>query len=104
MNRVLKTTGLAILGAAAAGAVALLLVRDQISRNRRELFSPYAIRRLAALGHIAREPASVDDIMLLRDFLAWEPRRLLQNRARVILQRMEAELRAGEGPAGAAVL
>jgi hypothetical protein len=34
----------------------------------------------------------VFNITLLRDFVAWEPRSLLRNRARVILQRMEGEV------------
>ncbi len=96
MNRKLKTAGITILAAAAAGALAALIVRDQISRHRRNLFSPHALRRLAALGHMNREPASVDNIRLLRDFIAWEPRKLLRDRARTIMSRMEADaLQAG---------
>jgi hypothetical protein len=40
---------------------------------------------------MARLPASVDNIRLLQDFLAWEPRKLLRKRARSIVERMEAE-------------
>jgi hypothetical protein len=36
----------------------------------------------------------VDSILLLRDFIRWEPRRLLRSRARTILLRMEEEARA----------
>jgi hypothetical protein len=89
MNRMFKGAGLTVLIAAAAGAVAALVVRDQMDRHQRDLFSPYPLRRLACLGYMAREEATVDNINLLRDFVAWEPRRLLRNRARVILQRME---------------
>lgn len=86
---------------AAAGAVAALVVRDQISRHRRNLFSPRALRRLAALGHIAGEEASVDNIRLLRDFIAWEPRKLLRERARTIVDRMEIEVGLHPDPKGA---
>ena len=96
MNRKLKTAGITILAAAAAGAVAALIIRDQITRHQRNLFSPHALRRLAALGHMNRETASVDHIRLLRDFIAWEPRKLLRDRARTIVARMEEEAaRAG---------
>jgi hypothetical protein len=98
MNKTLRTAALAALAAAAAGAVALLVVKDQISRHQRDLFSPQAFRRLAALGHMAREEPSVDNITLLRDYIAWERSKLLRNRARVIHERMEQEagaLRSG---------
>ncbi len=97
MDRVLKITGVAVAAVAVAGAVAALLVRDQIHRQRRNLFNPLAIRRMAALEHMARQEASVDHINLLRDFMRWEPRRILRNRARTIVDRMEREASAG-GP------
>ena len=89
-----KIAGITVLAAAAAGAVAALVIRDQISRHRRDLFSPQALRRLAALGHMARATASVDNIRLLRDFIAWEPRKLLRERAAAIIRRMESEVAA----------
>lgn len=104
MNSKLRTAGVTVLAAAAAGAIAAFVVRDQISRRRRDLFSPRALRRLAALTHMAREPVSVDGIRLLRDFIAWEPRRMLRNRALAIVARMEEEAeRTGlaMGPEGA---
>jgi len=91
MNRRLKIAGVTVAAAAAVGAFAAWLVRDQISRHRKDLFSAHALRRLAALGHMARASASVDHITLLRDFIAWEPRPLLRKRARTILERMESE-------------
>lgn len=101
MNRTLKTTGIALLAAAAAGAVAALVIRDQITRHQRNLFSPQSFKRLAALGHMSRESASVSHIRLLRDFIAWEPRKLLRERARAIVARMEGEVgvTAAPGPA-----
>lgn len=97
MNKKVKAAGITVLATAAAGAVAALIVRDQIVRHRRDLFSPNALRRLAALGHMSREEATVDHIRLLRDFIAWEPRRLLRERARSIVQRMVGEV-GGPGP------
>ena len=91
MNRGLKTAGITVLAVAAVGAVAALLVRDQLDRHQRDLFSPHPLRRLACLGHMSRADATVDNITLLRDFVAWESRKLLRNRAKVILKRMEDE-------------
>ena len=91
MNRGLKTAGITVLAVAAVGAVAALLVRDQLDRHQRDLFSPRPLRRLACLGHMSRADATVDNITLLRDFVAWESRKLLRNRAKVILKRMEDE-------------
>lgn len=91
MNKRLQTAGLTVLAAAAAGALAALIIRGQISRHQRDLFSPRAFKRLAALGHISREAASVDLIRLLRDFISWEPRKMLRERAQVILDRMMEE-------------
>lgn len=91
MKKALRKAGITVLAAAAAGALAALLIRDQIVRHQRDLFSPRTHRRLAALSHIGREPASVDTIRLLSDFIAWEPRKLLRKRAQAIIERMEDE-------------
>jgi hypothetical protein len=95
MKNRLRTAGVTVLAAAAAGALAALIVRKQIYRHQRDLFSPRALRRLAALGHMSGAAATVDNIRLLRDFIAWEPRRLLRERARGILARMEGEVTEG---------
>lgn len=91
MDDRLRRTSFAMLAAAAAGAVAALVIRDQMARHSRDLFSPRFLRRLAALGHMARAEASVDNINLLRDFVAWESRGSLRNRAAVIIGRMEED-------------
>jgi len=88
MAKRVRTAAFTVLAAAAAGAVAAMIIRGQISRHQRDLFSPQAFKRLAALGHISREPASVDLIRLLRDFVAWEPRKMLRVRAQAIVNRM----------------
>ncbi len=92
MNRGLRRAGLFLLGVGAAGALTALVLRDQLLRHRRNLFSPNAFRRLAALGHLAGEPGTVDAVTLLRDFTAWEPRSMLRRQAAAILTRMEEEL------------
>ncbi len=89
-----KVAGITVLAAATAGALVALIVKDQMSRHQRDLFSPQVLRRLAALGHMARAEASVDSIRLLRDFISWEPRKLLRERAVAIVRRMEEEVAA----------
>lgn len=91
-RRILKTTGLVLLALSAAAALGALIVRDQISRHRRGLFSSHAVRRFAALGYIAGLGASVELVHLLRDFVAWEANALLRRRGTQILGRMERQL------------
>lgn len=88
MNNRLRTAGLTVLAAAVAGALAALIIRGQISRHQRDLFSPRAFKRLAALGHIGKEPPSIYLIRLLQDFIIWEPRKMLRERAQAIVDRM----------------
>lgn len=94
-----RRTALFLLGVGTAGAVAALVLRDQVERHRRDLFSPNAFRRLAAIRHLTGEPASIDAVTLLRDFAAWEPRPILRGQANAVLARMEAELQRREGEA-----
>jgi hypothetical protein len=93
-SRILQVTGLTLLAVGAASVLATLLVRDQMSRHRRDLFSAHTLRRLAALGFMGQEDASVDAVLLLRDYLAWEPHALLRKRAQGVLARMERDLAA----------
>jgi len=86
-----RTIGITVLAAAAAGAALALIIKSQMTRHRRDLFSPNTLQRLAALGYMGGEPPTVDNIMLLRDFISWEPRRLLRKRAEALLSRMESE-------------
>lgn len=90
-KRILRVAGIATAAVVVVGTIGAFLVRDQISRQRRNLFNPLALRRMAALEHVARQDPSVDHINLLRDYLAWEPRKLLRNRAQAIVERMEKE-------------
>ena len=91
MNKKIRRAGITVLVAAGFGAVKALIIRDQI-RRQRDLFSGNGLRRLAALGHISKAPASVDAVNLLRDFIAWEPHGLLRERAVSIVARMEEEV------------
>ncbi len=78
----------------AVSALGVLLVRDQVNRHRRDLFSPRPLRRLAALTYIGKHP-DVENAHLLRDFLSWESEPMLRRRAASILGRMEQALSAG---------
>lgn len=97
-RRIVETTAWVLLALGAAAAVSTLVVRDQMARHRRELFSSHPLRRLAALGYLNGRDATVDMVRLLRDFVAWEPRPLIRRRAALILERMEQQLRAGPRP------
>ncbi len=97
-RRIIKTTAFILLALGAAAAISALVVRDQIARHRRELFSSHPMRRLAALGYLGGREATVDTVRLLRDFVAWEPRPLIRRRAAVLLARMEQQLQAAPRP------
>lgn len=86
-----KIAGAALIGAALAVGLGVFLARDQMQRHRRDLFSPHPLRRLAALGYLKSNP-SVDDLPLLRDYLAWEERPLLRKRATAVLTGLEDAL------------
>ncbi|MBI4409476.1 MAG: hypothetical protein HY561_07185 [Gemmatimonadetes bacterium] len=91
-RRILRAVGITLVTAGVVAGLGYLLVRDQIARHRRDLFSPQPLRRLAALGYLSGREASVDAVRLLRDFIAWEQRPLLRGRAIQILERMEDAL------------
>ena len=102
-RKFLRTAGVILLAVGAVAALGALVVRDQMSRHRRDLFSPHPLRRLAALGYLAGHEATVDAVRLLRDFIAWEPRPLIRRRAVQILERMEQRLREGAVAPGEAI-
>lgn len=91
-STVLKTTGIILLTLGAVAAVGAIVVRDQIDRHQRDLFSAHPLKRFAALGYIAGLTASVELVRVLRDFIAWEPRAMLRRRAQQIMDRMERQL------------
>jgi hypothetical protein len=94
--KVAKVAAIALAGAAVLGGLGVWLARDQMARHQRELFSPQPLRRLAALGYLRAHPG-VDNVLLLRDYLAWEDKPLLRKRASAILAGMEEDLAAAEG-------
>ena len=100
-RRILKVAGFALLGAAVVTGLGAWLARDQIVRHRRDLFSPHPLRRLAALSYLKSHP-DIDNVLLLRDFLAWEERPLLRRKAAGILEGMEDELAAAAESASSA--
>ena len=69
----------------------LVVWSTQVQRNRRELFSPLPLRRLAALGFLAGQPG-VETTRVLADYVNWETRPILRRRGMVLLRRMEAHL------------
>ncbi len=91
-RRWIRITGITVGAVAVAGGIAVLLVRDQLQRQQRNLFHPSGLRRMAALGYLSRQRASVDLLNLLRDYIAWESRKLLRNRARAVVDRMQREV------------
>lgn len=80
------------LGGLAAG---MLLATQQLHRNRRNLFSPRAYERLAALASLRGQP-TVETLRLLRDYISWEQRPLLRRRGRHLLRRLEEHLDAAD--------
>ena len=76
------------LGGMAAGS----LMWGRMQRNcRRSLFSRNPLFRVAALGYL-RAHRTVTTAQLLREYVAWEPRRILRQRGVRMLKRLEATL------------
>ena len=74
------------------GVAAGTLMWSQMQRQyRRNLFSKYALRRVAALGYLRARP-TVNTAQLLREYVAWEPRAILRQRGARMLKRLEATL------------
>lgn len=76
------------LGGIAAGTFIWSRLQRQYRRN---LFSRYTLRRVAALGYLRARP-SVNTAQLLREYVAWEPRPILRQRGVRMLKRLEAAL------------
>ena len=76
------------LGGVAAGTLMWSHMQRQYRRN---LFSKYALRRVAALGYLRARP-TVNTAQLLREYVAWEPRAFLRQRGVRMLKRLEATL------------
>ena len=94
--KVVKVSAAVLAGVAVAAGLGVLFARDQMARHQRDLFSSQPLRRLAALGFLRNHPG-VDNVLLLRDYLAWEDKPLLKKRAAAVLAGMEQDLAAAEG-------
>ena len=76
------------LGGMAAGS----LLWSRMQRNcRRNLFSRYALQRVAALGYLRARP-TINTAQLLREYVAWEQRPILRERGAKMLKRLESTL------------
>jgi hypothetical protein len=66
----------------------MILWSRQQHVNRGSLFSGSSVRRLAALGYLRTRP-SARTAALLREYVAWEPKRELRRRGRRLLRHIE---------------
>lgn len=82
---------LAAFGFVGGVAAGLLLASQQLHRHRRNLFSPRAYQRLAALAHLSGQP-SVETLRVLHDYVGWEPRPLLRRRGLRLLRELERSI------------
>lgn len=74
------------------GVVAgLVLWSVQMRRCRRDLFSPSAVKRLAALGYLGGQ-SSLENAQLLTEYVRWEQQPVLRKRAERLLKRMQGRL------------
>ena len=78
-------------GFAGGVVVGLIVWNQQTHRDRYNLFSTSAWRRLAALGHIGGT-ASARNVVLLRDYVAWERSPKLRRHGERLLRQMEQSL------------
>ena len=84
--------GLLVIAASAAGlAAGWLLAQRYLEHHRQALFSKAPRLRHAALGYLSGH-ASPETIRLLRDYVAWEPRRVLKRRGLRVLRELEAAI------------
>jgi len=58
---------------------------------RRALFSRSPFRRVAALSYLKGRP-TIETVRLLREYIGWEPRRMLRRRGLRLLKTVETEL------------
>ena len=87
-NTHMKAVTAGFLGGLVLGALAW---STQIQRSRRELFSKYPVRRLAALGYLGGQPG-LDTVRILADYVRWERHPSLRRRGERILRRMHTHL------------
>jgi hypothetical protein len=73
---------------AACGAVAWSRLQRQY---RRDLFSSFPLRRLAALSYLRGRP-TVNTARLLREYVAWEHSPILRRQGVSLMRRLEKKL------------
>ncbi|HET9453140.1 MAG TPA: hypothetical protein VFO66_02555 [Gemmatimonadaceae bacterium] len=83
-----KLAAAGFLGGVLAGLVIWSL---QMKRSRRDLFSANPLKRYAALGYLGGHPG-VETAQLLSEYLSWESKPELRQRAERLLQRMKGRL------------
>ena len=75
-----------------AGAVSGVMAWSRLQRQyRRDLFSRFPLRRLAALSYLRGRP-TVNTARLLREYVAWERSPILRRRGVNIMRRLEKKL------------
>lgn len=87
-RRVQRLVAAGFVGGVIAG---LVMWSIQMKRSRRDLFSTSVVKRYAALGYLGGHPG-VETAQLLREYLRWESKPVLQRKAQRLLQRMEGRL------------
>ena len=87
-GRVPKLVAAGFVGGVLAG---LVIWSMQMTRSRRDLFSRNALKRYAALGYLGGHPG-VETAQLLTEYLRWESKPVLRQRAERLLQRMKGRL------------
>jgi hypothetical protein len=63
----------------------------QMRRSRRDLFSPNALKRFAAMGYLGGQPG-LENAQLLTEYIRWEQKPMLRKRAESLLKRMQGRL------------
>ncbi|MFN2603607.1 MAG: hypothetical protein ABR582_12735 [Gemmatimonadaceae bacterium] len=75
-----------------AGAACGVMAWSRLQRQyRRDLFSRFPLRRLAALSYLRGRP-TVNTARLLREYVAWERSPILRRRGVNMMRRLEKKL------------
>ena len=82
---------LALVGFLGGLTIGVLAWAGALRVSRRELFSPSALRRFAALTYLGGNP-SASSARLLRDYIRWETRPVLRRHGERLLRRAEHHL------------
>jgi hypothetical protein len=83
-----RAVGYMAVGMASGVVLGALLTTVYQERNAQALFSPHRRRRWAALGRLAAD-AAVDNVPLVREYVAWEQHPGLRRRGERLLHRLQ---------------